>query len=226
VYVKSIFPVPQNPAPPVISGSVVVGQSLGCSAGKLDEQPDQLRLPVEPRRRRHRWRHLAELHGGRCRRGTPAQLHGDRSSNAGAGSSATSAPVTPTAGTGNDKVNSRDKRRETVRCGKGKRDRVTADRSDRLIGCDRRARLALHSKGFAPAESSCRIAWASVSRRRCPALRVSEASAERQRLVIRFTRGISPLRCAARVRLRRLVGLAAEAARVVGSRLVGDGAVP
>jgi Ca2+-binding RTX toxin-like protein len=41
------------------------------------------------------------------------------------------------AGGGNDTINSRDKRRETVRCGTGKKDRVTADRSDRLIGCEK-----------------------------------------------------------------------------------------
>jgi hypothetical protein len=40
------------------------------------------------------------------------------------------------AGPGNDTINSRDKRRETIRCGTGKKDRVTADRIDRLIGCD------------------------------------------------------------------------------------------
>ena len=40
-------------------------------------------------------------------------------------------------GGGNDTINSRDKRRETVRCGKGKRDRVTADKKDRLRGCER-----------------------------------------------------------------------------------------
>ncbi|HYI18574.1 MAG TPA: calcium-binding protein [Solirubrobacteraceae bacterium] len=41
------------------------------------------------------------------------------------------------AGGGNDRIISRDKRRETVRCGRGAGDRVTADRSDRLIGCER-----------------------------------------------------------------------------------------
>ena len=40
-------------------------------------------------------------------------------------------------GGGNDTINSRDRRRETVRCGKGAGDRVRADRSDRLIGCER-----------------------------------------------------------------------------------------
>ena len=40
-------------------------------------------------------------------------------------------------GAGNDVVNSRDKRRETVRCGKGRRDRVIADKKDRLRGCER-----------------------------------------------------------------------------------------
>jgi Ca2+-binding RTX toxin-like protein len=40
-------------------------------------------------------------------------------------------------GPGNDTINSRDKRKEAVRCGKGKNDRVTADRSDKLIGCEK-----------------------------------------------------------------------------------------
>ena len=39
-------------------------------------------------------------------------------------------------GSGNDIIDSRDGRRETVRCGKGSNDRVRADRSDKLIGCE------------------------------------------------------------------------------------------
>jgi Ca2+-binding RTX toxin-like protein len=39
-------------------------------------------------------------------------------------------------GAGNDAINSRDGRRETVTCGTGRQDRVTADRGDRLIGCE------------------------------------------------------------------------------------------
>ena len=39
-------------------------------------------------------------------------------------------------GRGNDIIDSRDGRRETVRCGKGSNDRVRADRSDKLIGCE------------------------------------------------------------------------------------------
>jgi Ca2+-binding RTX toxin-like protein len=39
-------------------------------------------------------------------------------------------------GAGNDTINSRDQRRETVGCGTGRRDRVTADRVDRLVGCE------------------------------------------------------------------------------------------
>jgi Ca2+-binding RTX toxin-like protein len=39
-------------------------------------------------------------------------------------------------GAGNDTINSRDDRRETVSCGTGLRDRVTADRLDRLVGCE------------------------------------------------------------------------------------------
>ena len=39
-------------------------------------------------------------------------------------------------GAGNDTINSRDQRRETVSCGMGRRDRVTADRVDRLVGCE------------------------------------------------------------------------------------------
>jgi hypothetical protein len=42
-------------------------------------------------------------------------------------------------GAGNDRINARDGRRETVRCGGGK-DRVSADRVDRAIGCERIAR--------------------------------------------------------------------------------------
>ena len=40
-------------------------------------------------------------------------------------------------GTGRDRLDSRDGRREVVRCGAG-RDRVRADRRDRLIGCERK----------------------------------------------------------------------------------------
>ncbi len=43
-------------------------------------------------------------------------------------------------GAGNDRINSRDGVREKVLCGKGKRDRVRADRKDRLRGCERRRR--------------------------------------------------------------------------------------
>jgi Ca2+-binding RTX toxin-like protein len=39
-------------------------------------------------------------------------------------------------GAGNDTINSHDQRRETVSCGTGRRDRVTADRVDRLVGCE------------------------------------------------------------------------------------------
>ena len=42
---------------------------------------------------------------------------------------------------GNDTINSRDGRRETVRCGKGTNDRVHADRKDKLIDCERVARV-------------------------------------------------------------------------------------
>jgi len=41
-----------------------------------------------------------------------------------------------TGGAGDDRIKARDGRRETVRCGGGK-DRVSADRSDRVIGCER-----------------------------------------------------------------------------------------
>jgi Ca2+-binding RTX toxin-like protein len=47
-------------------------------------------------------------------------------------------------GAGNDTINSRDGRRETVRCGTGTGDRVRADRSDRLIG----SRLARRRRWF------------------------------------------------------------------------------
>ena len=43
-------------------------------------------------------------------------------------------------GPGNDTINSRDKRKETVRCGTGKQDRVSADRKDKLIGCEKVSR--------------------------------------------------------------------------------------
>lgn len=39
-------------------------------------------------------------------------------------------------GAGNDTIHSRDRQRDIVRCGKG-RDRVTADRKDRVLGCER-----------------------------------------------------------------------------------------
>jgi hypothetical protein len=42
-------------------------------------------------------------------------------------------------GTGRDHINSRDSKRDTVRCGPG-RDRVKADRHDRLRGCERISR--------------------------------------------------------------------------------------
>src|SRR3954451_3659206 len=44
------------------------------------------------------------------------------------------------AGRGNDVVNAANGRRETVRCGPG-RDRVRADRRDRLVGCERVTRV-------------------------------------------------------------------------------------
>jgi Ca2+-binding RTX toxin-like protein len=39
-------------------------------------------------------------------------------------------------GAGNDAINSRDDVRETVNCGLGRQDRVTADRVDRVIDCE------------------------------------------------------------------------------------------
>jgi RTX calcium-binding nonapeptide repeat (4 copies) len=45
------------------------------------------------------------------------------------------------AGAGNDTINARDRRRESVRCGKGTNDRVRADRNDKLIGCERVTRV-------------------------------------------------------------------------------------
>jgi Ca2+-binding RTX toxin-like protein len=44
------------------------------------------------------------------------------------------------AGSGNDVVNSVNRKRETVNCGSG-RDRVRADRIDRLVGCERATRV-------------------------------------------------------------------------------------
>lgn len=43
------------------------------------------------------------------------------------------------AGAGADSIDSRDRRRETVNCGRG-RDTVRADRADRLVGCERKRR--------------------------------------------------------------------------------------
>jgi Ca2+-binding RTX toxin-like protein len=40
------------------------------------------------------------------------------------------------AGPGDDTVNARDGRSETVNCGPGRQDRVIADRTDRLVGCE------------------------------------------------------------------------------------------
>ena len=48
-----------------------------------------------------------------------------------------SGPDSFTGGAGNDAINSRDRRRETVNCGGG-RDSVTADKVDRLRGCERK----------------------------------------------------------------------------------------
>lgn len=41
------------------------------------------------------------------------------------------------AGPGNDRVNARNRRRETINCGKGRRDVAVVDRSDRVRGCER-----------------------------------------------------------------------------------------
>ena len=43
------------------------------------------------------------------------------------------------AGPGNDFVSARDHHRESVNCGRG-RDRVRADRNDKLVGCEKRVR--------------------------------------------------------------------------------------
>ena len=189
-------------------------------AGKLDQRPDQLRLPLEPRRHGDHRRHLLQLHPRRRRRRPDQITCTVTASNAGGSRAATSAPVTPAGsargvrqrpdrrrrsatgspasrlgdrlrglggndvlaaspattacpaapattpspaapgndtlaggarqrhahgrpgtdrfagGAGNDTINSRDQRRETVSCGTGRRDRVTADRVDRLVGCE------------------------------------------------------------------------------------------
>ena len=39
-------------------------------------------------------------------------------------------------GSGNDSINARNRSRETVSCGGGKRDRATVDRRDRVKGCE------------------------------------------------------------------------------------------
>jgi hypothetical protein len=41
------------------------------------------------------------------------------------------------AGAGNDVVNSKDGVKDTVNCGKGK-DKVKADRRDKLVGCEKK----------------------------------------------------------------------------------------
>jgi Ca2+-binding RTX toxin-like protein len=63
-----------------------------------------------------------------CRR-IPAGGSGNDRLSGGAGADAFDA------GAGNDAIDARDRRRETIRCGSG-RDRVAADRNDRLIGCE------------------------------------------------------------------------------------------
>jgi Ca2+-binding RTX toxin-like protein len=40
-------------------------------------------------------------------------------------------------GAGDDTITSKDRVKETVDCGAGKKDRVTADRVDRVRGCER-----------------------------------------------------------------------------------------
>jgi dipeptidyl aminopeptidase/acylaminoacyl peptidase len=40
-------------------------------------------------------------------------------------------------GSGNDRINVRNHRRDVVNCGKGRKDRVVADRADKLRGCER-----------------------------------------------------------------------------------------
>jgi Ca2+-binding RTX toxin-like protein len=40
-------------------------------------------------------------------------------------------------GRGNDRINSVNGRRDTVKCGRGGRDRARVDRSDRTRGCER-----------------------------------------------------------------------------------------
>jgi Ca2+-binding RTX toxin-like protein len=44
---------------------------------------------------------------------------------------------TVSGGTGNDTINVRNHKRDRVNCGKGRRDRVRADRFDKLRGCER-----------------------------------------------------------------------------------------
>ena len=43
-------------------------------------------------------------------------------------------------GNGDDKVKVRDGERDRVNCGKGKNDRVIADREDKLRGCEKKKR--------------------------------------------------------------------------------------
>ena len=44
-------------------------------------------------------------------------------------------------GRGNDTIRARNAKRETVNCGRGKRDRATVDRNDRVRGCERVKRV-------------------------------------------------------------------------------------
>ena len=72
------------------------------------------------KRRRHRLRHERGHHA-----------------DGGAGLTAGKGVDKLVGGAGNDVINSRDGKQERVRCGKGKRDRVKADRTDKLVGCEK-----------------------------------------------------------------------------------------
>ncbi len=43
-------------------------------------------------------------------------------------------------GSGNDVINARNRQRETVDCGSGRRDRAVVDRRDKVRGCERVSR--------------------------------------------------------------------------------------
>ena len=72
----AIVAAPHAAAPPSVTGTPAPGQTLTCFAGAV-ERRRVLRLPVEPRRRRDRGGHLADVRRPGRRHGPRADLHGD-----------------------------------------------------------------------------------------------------------------------------------------------------